>query len=355
MNMEPVTDSSAWTSHDLQHDRSWEFQLSPRQQAELQGALQQVKNGNLQLAEIARENFPIPSLRQLFAAIQTGLREGRGFVLLRGFPTEEYELEDLEKMYWGLCAHLGTGVTQNSDAGLVHWVTDGRRRPSQGTRGVGDPGLVGPHVDLGDCVALLCVRQAPDDPHSLVSSSTTVYNEILCQHPEWLPRLFEGFVWSRQGEEGAGETPFSDYRVPAYSVAGGKVTCRFNGSWIRTGMEQAGTPLTDEQSEIFRFMDEIAVEHGFTFPLHAGDIAICNNYTVFHGRSAHEPVPEEAQKRLLLRIWIDLKEVRPFADEGLIRYGVIRHGKLGWTAEDLLAGRHHTPHRRRADGVPAVG
>lgn len=43
------------------------------------------------------------------------------------------------------------------------------------------------------------------------------------------------------------------------------------------------------------------------------------------------------------------------ADEGRVRYGVIRHGKLGWTAADLLAGNHHTPHRRRADGVPVVG
>ena len=42
-------------------------------------------------------------------------------------------------------------------------------------------------------------------------------------------------------------------------------------------------------------------------------------------------------------------------DEGRVRYGVIRHGKLGWTAADLLAGNHHTPHRRRRpDGVPLV-
>ena len=75
----------------------------------------------------------------------------------------------------------------------------------------------------------------------------------------------------------------------------------------------------------------------------------------FHGRAGHEPVAEEHRKRLLLRVWIDLPEVRPFADEGRVRYGVIRHGKLGWTAADLLAGNHHTPHRRRADGVPVVG
>ena len=234
-------------------------------------------------------------------------------------------------------------------------MTDGKLRPRQGTRGVGNPGKVNLHVDLADCVGLYCVRQAPDDPHSHVASSMTVYNELLRHHPEWLPRLYRGFVWNRAEEEAPGEVPVSDYLVPAFSVAQGRVSCRFNSSWIKRGMERAGTPPTVEDLEIFDFIQATAAAHSFAFPLHPGDIVWCNNYTVFHGRAGHEPVADESRKRLLLRIWIDLPEVRPFADEGRIRYGVIRHGKLGWTAADLLAGNHHTPHRRRADGVPVVG
>ena len=109
-------------------------------------------------------------------------------------------------------------------------MTDGKLRPRQGTRGVGRPGKVELHVDLADCVGLCCVRQAPDDPHSHVASSMTVYNELLRHHPEWLPRLYRGFVWNRAEEEAPGEAPVSDYLVPAFSVAQGKVTCRFNGT-----------------------------------------------------------------------------------------------------------------------------
>ena len=29
---------------------------------------------------------------------------------------------------------------------------------------------------------------------------------------------------------------------------------------------------------------------------------------------------------------MNLPDVRPFADEGRIRYGAVRHGKMGWTA-----------------------
>lgn len=84
-----------------------------------------------------------------------------------------------------------------------------------------------PHVDLADCVGLFCVRQAPDDPPSLAASSMTVYNELLRRHPEWLPRLYEGYPWTRMEEEAPGESPVSDYRVPVFSAAAGTVTCRF--------------------------------------------------------------------------------------------------------------------------------
>jgi hypothetical protein len=307
----------------------------------------------LSFVEILGEDFPLPSLRATLQGILDELRSGRGFAVLSGFPTDEYEIDDLEKLYWGLCTHLGTGVTQNSEAGLIHCITDGKLRPQNGARQLGKPRLVGLHVDLADCVTFFCVRQAPDDPPSLVASSMRVYNEILRQHPEYLPRLYEGFIWNRI-ETYPDEPPFSNFKVPAYSTAGGMVTCRFHPGWIRGGMKKAEREFTSEESEIFDFIAETAAANSFAFPLHKGDIAFFNNYTVFHGRAGHEPIEEEDQKRVLLRIWLDLPNVRPFADEGSIRYGAVRHGKMGWTAADLLAGKHNTPHRRREDGVPEV-
>ena len=351
--LEPVSALSAWTAPDLERDRSWEYVLSARQQRELEDAVRTVRKRGLALAEITRDAFPVPALEETLRHVQHQLRAGRGFALLRGVPVAGHSLDDLEKLYWGLGTYLGTAVTQNSEAGLIHYVTDGRLRPRQGTRGVGNPGKVEPHVDLADCVGLFCVRQAPDDPPSLAASSMTVYNELLRRHPEWLPRLYEGYPWTRMEEEAPGEAPVSDYRVPVFSAAAGTVTCRFNAAWIRKGMERAGTPLTEQDAEMFEFIRSTAAAHAFSFPLHPGDSAWMNNYAVFHGRAAHEPVTDE-RKRLLLRLWFDLPGVRPFADEGRVRYGVIRHGKLGWTAADLLAGNHLTPHRRRPDGAPLV-
>ncbi|MBT3269760.1 hypothetical protein HN371_21625 [Candidatus Poribacteria bacterium] len=351
--MEPIDDASVWTGDDLECDQSWRHTLTAEHLADLDAALRKVEARGLQFAEITREDFPLPSLRDTLQGLLDELRAGRGFAAVRGFPTEEYSLDQLEKLYWGLCAHLGVGVTQNSEAGLIHYVTDGKLRPQQGARILGRPTPVRLHVDLSDCVALLCVRQAPDDPHSVVASSMTVYNEILRQHPEYLARLYEGFVWNRI-ETHSGETPYSDFNVPAFSAADGMVTCRFHPGWIKGGMNRAGQELTDVEAEMFDFIIDTAVANSYSFPLNRGDIAFCNNYTVFHGRAGHEPIEDEDQKRVLLRIWMDLPDVRPFVDEGAVRYGAVRHGRMGWTAEQVLAGAHNTPHRRRQDGVPQV-
>lgn len=55
-----------------------------------------------------------------------------------------------------------------------------------------------------------------------------------------------------------------------------------------------------------------------------------------------------------MRIWTNIEDFRPYADEGIIRNGIIRHGRLGWTAEQLAAGLDGKTHPRRAlDGAPA--
>lgn len=352
-HMEPITDASAWTPEDLENDLSWRICLTDQQQEELGKTLEQIKKRGLTFQEITQADFPLPSLQDPLQKLLHQIRDGRGFAVLSNFPTQGYDFKDLEKLYWGFCTHLGTGVTQNKEAGLIHYITDGALAPQKGARILGTPRPSALHVDLSDCVGLFCVRQAPDDPQSLAASSMTVYNEILRQHPEYLPRLYEGFIWNRV-DNYPNETPFSNFKIPAYSTADGVVTCRFHPGWIRGGMKKAEQELTDEETEMFDFIAETAVQNSFAFPLHTGDIAFFNNYTVCHGKEGYEPIEDETKKRVLLRIWLDLPDVRPFSDEGSVRYGAVRHGNMGWTAADILAGNHQTPHKRREDGVPIV-
>ena len=155
----PIRDPALWTPGELDTDRRWEIELSKEQADDLRTGLERVRG--LEIAEIDTANFPLTRCREVIEKIRQELISGRGLALLHRFPVEGHERDDIARMYWGFCAHLGPGVTQNSDAGLIHYVTEGRLRPHQGTRGVGNPGRVSLHVDLADVVDTVDVEQNP--------------------------------------------------------------------------------------------------------------------------------------------------------------------------------------------------
>lgn len=347
-----VKDRSAWRPEDLDIDRSWQFEVTQDHAEELDRALKGVKARGLAFGEIRKEDFPLPSFSEILKDLLSEIRDGRGIATLSGIPID-YSYEDLEKLYWGLCSHLGIGITQNVEVGLIHYITDGDLAPKNGAGILGKPSPVSLHADLTDCVGLFCTHQAPDDPKSLVASSMTIYNEILSNHPEYLPQLEKGYFWSRRDKHPI-ESSHSEFRVPAWSIKDKTVTCRFNSGWIKKGMTEAGVELNSEEVEIFDFIEKTAAANAHAFSLEPGTIAFWNNYTTFHGRDGFTEIEEEAKKRVLLRIWLDLPNVRSFWDEARIRYGAIRHGQLGWTAKEVLEGKNRDPHLRRADGVPSI-
>jgi hypothetical protein len=350
----PITEPSAWTPADLRDDTSWDISLGADEAQDLVAAAGEAREAGLGPERITAANFPLPRCADVTARIRRELSVGRGFALMHGFPVEGQAREDIARMYWGFCAHLGLGVTQNSDGGLIHYVTEGLLRPNQGTRGVGNPGTVSLHVDLADCTTLLCVRQAADSPPSQLASSTAIHNAFLERAPEHLERLYRGFAWDRQNEHGETETPTTGYRVPVFSHRDGAVSCRYNRNWI-TKAAMRGDGFTDEETGLLDLLDDLAREHRFEFPFQPGDVQFVNNYTVLHGRAPHKPAASEDDARVLMRIWFNMDGIRPFADEAIIRHGIIRHGKLGWPAADLAAGLDGRTHPRRAtDRAPLV-
>lgn len=346
----PTHGASVWTGEQLQQEHSWEYPLDEADRSALAAALEGVEG--MQLERITKENFPLPGLSGRLRMLSHDLADGRGFALVRGFPVDGYCYKEIERMYWGFCSHLGDGLTQNGDATFIHYVTDGKLRPSQGRRGVGFPRESKLHIDLTDVVSLLCVQQAPDDPPSRVASSTAIFNEVLKRDKSVLPRLYEGFEWDRMDEHAPHETPTSGYKVPLFSEKDGFISCQYNRNWINNAAERSGNSLTSEENAIFDLLDEIAFELCLEFPFGKGDVQFCNNYTVLHGRAGHEVVKEETLKRVLMRIWLDFPgDIRPFVDHSLIRYGNGRHGQVGWTAAEMLVGKNTVPRPRRDDGA----
>src|SRR5262249_1088474 len=80
-----------------------------------------------------------------------------------------------------------------------------------------------------------------------------------------------------------------------------------------------------------------------------GDVYYASNYTVMHGRAAYEEEGDwsDADKRLFLRLWLNIPGFRAFTNESAMRYGVISHGNLGWTPPELIAGRNRVQGAQR--------
>jgi hypothetical protein len=156
-------------------------------------------------------------------------------------------------------------------------------------------------------------------------------------------------------EQAHWEPPYTPWKVPVFSYAGGQLSSRYHRGWIRAGASRSGEPLSEAAIAMIDYVDRTAEVHALAFEMGPGDAYFANNYTVLHGRAAYEEEEawRPADKRLLLRLWVNVPGIRAFADKGAMRFGPILHGNLGWTSEELAAGRHLAPGYQRSFGAKA--
>src|SRR5215472_17317263 len=99
----PMEGPSAWTAaHMRGREAEWSYRLSPSKVADLEMALKTVQARGLDIAEIRRDEFPLPSLGPVLERLRAEALDGRGFVLLRGVPVEELSIAESAAIYWGI-------------------------------------------------------------------------------------------------------------------------------------------------------------------------------------------------------------------------------------------------------------
>jgi len=316
----PVTDATAWDAHALNTDHRWIYRFGPEAIAELDTALIRVRH--LPITEIRKEDFALDKVAQDLKAVKGQIEEGIGMAVLRGLPVLNYTKEDASRIYWGIGRHLGTPVTQNSRAHLLGHVKDEGVKYGHKTRGYNTSAKLNFHTDNSDVVGLLCLRVAKAGGLSRITSTTSIYNEILKRRPDLLAPLFEGFFYDLKGEHLPGCTPLSDHRIPVFSFCEGKLSCRYLRNAIEPAFAKSGQPATAAQIEAMDLFDELAGsrELCFEMEMEPGDMQLLNNHVIVHSRTAFEDHEEEDRKRHLLRLWLRT-DYRPLAPEFAERFG----------------------------------
>jgi hypothetical protein len=316
IHSEQVHHPSAWYGRDLADDPSWLVHLTSNDLAEIEAAVRNVRAHGLELGQVGRSNFPLPALSAKLATWLDEIRTGRGFVVVRGLNVTDYTDDEVGLIFWALGAYLGIPVTQNPRGELLGHVYDhGRRYGNIDVRGYETNAHLPFHSDGCDLVGLLCLRRAKSGGLSSIVSSVTLHNEILQQHPEYLPPLYRGSHYIKR-EAALTDSPVTASRVPVFGAKDGYVSARLVRNQINAASVKTGEPLDPLELAALDFLDSLAYDPAIhlDMDLQLGDMQLCNNLTVLHSRTGFEDWPEPERRRHMIRLWLTFQDRRPLAE-----------------------------------------
>ena len=328
----PLHGPAVWYGADLARRDDWVLRLSQADVSELERAVTAFRHSGIVLADISPATFPLDALGAKLGGVLHELLEGRGFVLIRGFPVDGYTREETAIAYMGLGSYLGRPRSQNAKGHLLGHVKDlGLDVTDRNVRYYQTKRKLEYHTDSVDLVGLLCLKTAKSGGESFIASSTTCYNEILKRRPDLLPLLFDAFPTDRRGEVPEGMLPWFD--MPVFHWHAGKLTAIYVRQYIESA--QANFPqakrLTSAHREALDLLDAITNDPAvhLSMQFEPGDIQFLHNHQILHSRNDFENWPEPERHRHLLRLWLCPREGRPLPDVFAPRYGSVTPGDRG--------------------------
>ena len=197
----PIDHPGAWRVTDFTSPADYTIEFTAAQLHDIACAIRQIKAAGLGLDDLQRQHFDVPSLRPLIDEIRHEIADGRGFVVVRRLPVEDYSKDEIGMIFWGIGTYLGRGLSQSVLGDRLGHVKDFSREDPL-ARAYRNKQELSPHTDSCDLVGLACLRSAQSGGVSRLTSALTVHNVLLEEYPEALERLYRGYVFHRRGEEG---------------------------------------------------------------------------------------------------------------------------------------------------------
>jgi hypothetical protein len=301
--------AAAWKGSDMARRDDWIVRLDAVEASEIEQAVAGARARGLSLRDLTRESFALPRLAPRIEGWARELDEGRGFLLVRGFPVERLGDEGSQLGYWGLGLHLGIPGGQNPQEELLgHVVDTGEEATNPFVRRYRTAGNIAYHCDLADVVGLLCLRGARSGGASRIVSSVSVYNELLRRRPDLIARLYEPFLLDSRDEQRDGRPPW--FPVPPCRFSAGRLRTFYHSDYFRSVVRHADVaPLSEQEQELLDLYEKIAGEPDLYLDMcfEPGDIQLISNHVILHARTAYEDWPEPGRKRHLLRLWLSLR------------------------------------------------
>lgn len=327
-----IEGSSAWYGPDLARNTDWIHVLDEQSLKEIDSAITQFKASGLSLGDINVNSFRLPTLAPKLAGLLNDVINGRGFVLLRGFPVDRYSTEETAIAYLGVGAHLGSFRSQNAKGHLLGHVRDlGADINKPQTRFYQTNRELEYHTDSCDIVGLICLKTSRSGGESRIVSSVTLYNEMMARRPDLAAELFHTFPTDRRGEVPEGMQPW--FEVAVFNWYAGLMTTIYAGQYIRSAQANfpAARRLTEREKEALDYLDTLTNDPALNLQMEfrPGDMQFLHNHQILHSRTDFEDWPEPERRRHLLRLWLAPKQGRPLPPAFAQRYGSLEPGNRG--------------------------
>lgn len=323
--------AAAWTAPKMRDKTDWQLQLSTDHVSEICAAVDASLDSGIDVADIDRATFKLPTLGSVLQQTHQQLIHGRGFVLVRGMPVGQLNRESIIRAYVGVSAWLGQPVSQNGRGHLVGHVKDIGHDPHDPATRIYTTSYRQPfHTDSCDIVALLCLQPALSGGQSAIASSTAIYLHMKQHCPALAEQLKKPYIYDRKGEVPAGKQPV--YPMPVVHEHAGNINVIYARDFIDAAMQRFPeqvkvTPLQLEALDEFDLLahsDQFKLEMDFE----PGDIQYLHNHQILHARTTYEDHPDPAKKRHLIRLWLSAHNPRPLPTAYEERYGPILEGQI---------------------------
>ena len=297
-----------WTAADVAEEDTWTERLTDAELDDLDAALRHALTRSDNILELGRDDFPMPVLAPRLARIEGELIDGRGFVRLRGIDRSAYTIDEMELLYWGIGAHLGSPWAQNRHGHVLGDVTDQAKAYDDPTaRGNELGGVALPfHCDGADLVGLMCIENGIAGGLSAVANSVLIHNRLVGERPDLAAALYEPYPYDHRGEHAEGARPY--YTLPVFTEWGDRLFVRCIPPYIWASQRHPDAPrLTDLQHDALRAVEAMAADpaNHVLMELRHGDIQFINNFHVLHGRTAYEDDRSTGRVRHLKRLWLE--------------------------------------------------
>ncbi len=317
-------DASYWKRADVEDASRWTHVLSAAEQEDLRRVVARLRDrplASLTPTDVRRDG----ALAAAAERWRRVLRDGLGFVLLRGIDVDALSAAELETTFVALGLYLGSMVPQNLEGELLTHIRDTGADPtSPATRLYTTRAEQDFHTDGADVIGLLCRRTSRSGGASRIVSSGAIVAAMQRSRPDLYRELFGSFPWHYQ-EQGKPALWFSRpiCTAPTQGASGARLNTFFIPWYIRRSQELAEAPrLTPAQQDAIAMIESLANDPSYHLDMQfqPGDVQWLKNAAILHKRTEYEDYDEPDRKRHLLRLWLSAPD---FVDgDAQLRRGV---------------------------------